>query len=89
MALGMSFPTGASLLFVYCWCKETELQARIKPTALCSAFDKENSIEFLLNFVHYLYIKSNPNSFFYPAEEAAYARGFPVLFLNRSSPTTV
>jgi len=26
-----------------------------------SAFDKENSIEFLLDSVHYLYIKSNPN----------------------------
>ena len=29
-------------------CKEAKLQARIKPTALCSAIDKENSIEFLL-----------------------------------------
>jgi len=29
-------------------CKKTKLQARIKPTALCLAIDKENSIEFLL-----------------------------------------
>jgi len=30
-------------------------------------FDKENSIEFPLDSVHYLYIKSNPNPSFYPA----------------------
>jgi len=36
-------------------CKVAKLQARIKPTALCSAIDKENSIEFLLDFLHYLY----------------------------------
>ena len=30
-------------------------KARIKPTAPLSAFDKENSIEFLLDFLHYLY----------------------------------
>jgi len=36
-------------------CKKAKLQARIKPTALCSAIDKENSIEFLLDFLHYLY----------------------------------
>jgi len=30
-------------------------KARIKPTASLSAFDKENSIEFLLDFLHYLY----------------------------------
>jgi len=29
-------------------------------------FDKENSIEFLLDSVYYLYIKSNPNTSFYP-----------------------
>jgi len=29
-------------------------------------FDKENSIEFPLDFVHYLYMKSNPNPSFYP-----------------------
>jgi len=29
--------------------------AGIKPTAPLSAFDKENSIEFLLDFLHYLY----------------------------------
>jgi len=29
--------------------------------------DKENLIEFLLDSVHYLYIKSNPNPSFYPA----------------------
>jgi len=26
-----------------------------KPTALCLAIDKKNSIEFLLNFLYYLY----------------------------------
>jgi len=31
------------------------LQAKIKPIALCLAFDKENSIEFLLDSLHYLY----------------------------------
>ena len=36
-------------------CKKAKLQAKIKPTALCSAIDKENSIEFLLDFLHYLY----------------------------------
>jgi len=30
-------------------------KARIKPTAPLLAFDKENSIEFLLNSLHYLY----------------------------------
>jgi len=44
----------------------TKLHARIKPTALCSAFDKENSVEFLLDSIHYLYMKSNPNPFFIP-----------------------
>jgi len=42
-------------------------KARIKLTAPLSVFDKENSIEFLLDSVHYLYIKSNPNPSFYPA----------------------
>ena len=36
-------------------CKKAKLQARIKPTALCSAIDKKNSIEFLLDSLHYLY----------------------------------
>jgi len=30
-------------------------KARIKPTTPLSAFDKKNSIEFLLDFLHYLY----------------------------------
>ena len=30
-------------------------KAGIKPTAPLSVFDKENSIEFLLDFLHYLY----------------------------------
>jgi len=30
-------------------------------------FDKENSIEFSLDSVYYLYMKSNPNPSFYPA----------------------
>ena len=33
----------------------TNSKARIKPTASLLAFDKENLIEFLLNFLHYLY----------------------------------
>jgi len=41
-------------------------KAGIKPTAPLSAFDKENLIEFPLDFVHYLYMKSNPNPSFYP-----------------------
>ena len=36
-------------------------KARIKPTAPLLAFNKENSIEFLLDSVHYLYKQSNPN----------------------------
>ena len=47
-------------------CKKAKLQARIKPTVLCSVIDKENSIEFPLDSVHYLYMKSNPNPSFYP-----------------------
>ena len=35
--------------------KKAKFQARIKPTALCSAIDKENSIEFLLDSLYYLY----------------------------------
>ena len=38
-----------------CGCKKAKLQARIKPTVLCSAIDKENSIEFLLDLLHYIY----------------------------------
>jgi len=47
-------------------CQRAKLYARIKPTALCLAFDEENSIEFPLDFVLYLYMKSNPNPSFYP-----------------------
>jgi len=36
-------------------------KAGIKPTAPLSAFDKENSIEFPLDLVHYIYMQSNPN----------------------------
>ena len=35
--------------------KKAKLQARLKPTALCLAIDKENSIKFLLDFLYYLY----------------------------------
>jgi len=41
-------------------------KAGIKPTVPLSVFDKENSIEFSLDSVHYLYMKSNPNSSFCP-----------------------
>jgi len=37
------------------YCQRAKLRAGIKLTALCSAFDKENSIEFPLDFLHYLY----------------------------------
>ena len=36
-------------------CKEAKLQAGIKPTAFCSAFDKENLMEFPLDFLYHLY----------------------------------
>ena len=42
-------------------------KAGIKPTAPLPAFDKENSIEFPLDSVRYLYKQSNPNPVFYPA----------------------
>jgi len=38
-----------------------KFKAGIKPTAPLSVFDKENSIEFSLDSVHYLYKQSNPN----------------------------
>ena len=41
-------------------------KAGIKPTTPLSAFDKENSIEFSLDSIYYLYMKSNPNPSFYP-----------------------
>jgi len=47
-------------------CQRAKLCAGIKPTAFCSVFNKENSIEFSLDSVHYLYMKSNPNPSFYP-----------------------
>jgi len=42
-------------------------QPKLSQLSLCSVFDKENSIEFLLDSVYYLYMKSNPNPSFYPA----------------------
>ena len=36
-------------------CKKAKLQARIKPTALCLAIDKENSIESPLDLLYYIY----------------------------------
>ena len=42
-------------------------QPKLSQLSLCSVFDKENSIEFLLYSVYYLYMKSNPNPSFYPA----------------------
>ena len=47
----ISFP----FLF-FSFCKKAKLQARMKPTALCSAIDKENLIESLLDFAT-LYIQ--------------------------------
>jgi len=35
--------------------KKAKLQAGIKPTALCSVIDKENSIKSLLDLLHYIY----------------------------------
>jgi len=43
------------IVAIHRWCKVAKLQAGIKPTALCSAIDKKNSIEFLLDFLYYLY----------------------------------
>jgi len=54
------------MLFNRLCSQRAKLCAGIKPTALCSAFDKENSIEFPLDSVYYLYMKSNPNPSFYP-----------------------
>jgi len=48
------FPT--LIIWHILWCKEAKLQAGIKPTALCSAIDKENSIESPLDFTT-LYIQ--------------------------------
>ena len=47
--------SGRKLMCLQWHCKKAKLQARIKLTALCSVIDKENSIEFLLDFLHYLY----------------------------------
>jgi len=41
-------------------------QPKLSQLSLCSVFDKENSIEFLLDSVYYLYMKSNPNPSLYP-----------------------
>jgi len=41
--------------FIKDFCKKAKLQAGIKPTALCSAIDKENLIEFPLDLLHYIY----------------------------------
>jgi len=48
-------------MYKQCQCQRAKLHTGIKPTALCSALDKENSIEFPLDSVHYLYKQSNPN----------------------------
>ena len=44
----------------------SQLLNQNKANCFLSAFDKENSIEFPLDSVHYLYMKSNPNPSFYP-----------------------
>jgi len=44
----------------------SQLLSQNKANCSLLAFDKENSIEFSLDFVHYLYMKSNPNPSFYP-----------------------
>ena len=48
----MICPSAQTITFLYLrtHCKVAKLQAGIKPTALCSAIDKENSIESLLDF---------------------------------------
>ena len=48
-------------------CQVAKLRTGIKPTALCSVIDKENSIEFSLDSVYYLYNRSNPNPALSPA----------------------
>jgi len=39
----------------------SQLMSQNKANCSLSAFDKENSMEFSLDSVHYLYMKSNPN----------------------------
>ena len=60
-------------------------KAGIKPTAPLSAFDKENSIEFPLDSVYYLYKQSNPNPVPFiprsPMSQLALAR--PLLQIKR------
>jgi len=53
-----NFVTTYSSIMQLCYdfsCKKAKLQARIKLTALCSAIDKENSIEFSLDLLYYIY----------------------------------
>ena len=45
----------------------SQILSQNKANCSLSAFDKENLIEFPLDSVYYLYIKSNPNPSFYPA----------------------
>ena len=44
----------------------SQLLSQNKANCSLSAFDKENSMEFPLDFVLYLYMKSNPNPSFCP-----------------------
>ena len=44
----------------------SQILSQNKANCSLSAFDKENLIEFPLDSVYYLYIKSNPNPSFYP-----------------------
>jgi len=44
-----------------CLVRLANSKAGIKLTAPLSAFDKENSIEFLLDLVHYIYMQSITN----------------------------
>jgi len=44
----------------------SQLLSQNKANCSLSVFDKENSIKFLLDSVHYLYMKSTPNPSFYP-----------------------
>jgi len=52
----VSSRSSISICIVFPLCKEAKLQAGIKPTALCSVIDKENSIESPLDFT-ILYIQ--------------------------------
>jgi len=57
VTLGITGITTVTIYWTLYWTsvRVASFKAGIKPTAPLSAFDKENSIEFLLDSLHYLY----------------------------------